>query len=414
MQRPQAERLSFRFTRLAWANLGAQSAEQIGIAAATLFAVLSLGAGAGETGLLLTVQTLPYLLLSIPAGVLADRVSKRRLMTAAEAIRTLSLGAMLALVLTVGASLPLLAVLGFVGGCGTIAFQVAAPALVPSLVPAGELPRANSRVELARTLAFTAGPALAGVIVGRTGAPPAFGIAAALSLCAVLLLGGLPEPRRRDAPRRNPLRDIGEGLRFVVGHRILLPVLITQLIFNTAWFVIQAAYTPYAVHHLHLSASGVGATLAVYGVGLLIGVLAAPRVLRSLPFGLAIGTGPLCGLVAALVMVLTIAVPSFLLASLSFLLLGAGPALWVVSTTTLRQRITPPRMLGRVSAVFLVASGSRSLGTALVALVGGRLGADACLEIAAAGFAAQAVLILLSPAVHLVRLPEPEAERSAA
>jgi MFS family permease len=84
MERPQTARLRFRFTRLAWANLGAQSAEQIGVAAATLFAVLGLGAGAGEIGTLQTVQTLPYLLLSIPAGVLADRVSKRRLMTVAR------------------------------------------------------------------------------------------------------------------------------------------------------------------------------------------------------------------------------------------------------------------------------------------------------------------------------------------
>jgi predicted MFS family arabinose efflux permease len=321
---------------------------------------------------------------------------------------------MLALVLTGGASLPLLALIGFAGGCGTIAFQVAAPALVPSLVPAEVLPRANARVELARTVAFTAGPALAGVIVGRTGAPPAFGVAAALSLCAVLLLGGLPEPTRRSAPRRNPLSEIGEGLRFVACHRLLLPVLVVQLIFNTAWFVIQAAYTPYAVHHLHLAAAGVGATLAVYGAGLLIGVLLAPRVMRSLPFGVAIGTGPVCGLVAGLIMVATIALPSFLLAGLSFLLLGVGPALWIVSTTTLRQRITPPGMLGRVSAVFLVASGSRSLGTALVALVGSLLGAGPCLEMAAAGFGLQALLILLSPAVRMVSLPEPAPERVAA
>src|SRR5216117_2101646 len=73
------------FNRLAWSNLAAQSAEQIGLAAAPIVAVLALGAGAGATGLLQTAQTLPFLLLSIPAGVLADRASRRRLMAGAEA-----------------------------------------------------------------------------------------------------------------------------------------------------------------------------------------------------------------------------------------------------------------------------------------------------------------------------------------
>src|SRR6476661_8938408 len=77
------------FRRLAWSNLAAQSAEQIGLAAAPLVAVLTLGAG--ETGWLQTAQTLPFLLLSIPAGVLADRTSRRRLMVGAEALRLASL-----------------------------------------------------------------------------------------------------------------------------------------------------------------------------------------------------------------------------------------------------------------------------------------------------------------------------------
>src|ERR1700719_2609998 len=79
------------FRRLVWSNLAAQSAEQIGLAAAPIVAVFAFGAGAGETGLLQTAQTLPFLLLAIPAGVLADRVSRRGLMVTAEALRAASL-----------------------------------------------------------------------------------------------------------------------------------------------------------------------------------------------------------------------------------------------------------------------------------------------------------------------------------
>src|SRR5258705_4497458 len=90
-------RIPRSFNRLAWSNLAAQSAEQVGLAAAPIVAVLALGAGIGATGLLQTAQTLPFLLFAIPAGVLADRTSRRRVMTRAEALRVLSLVIILAL-----------------------------------------------------------------------------------------------------------------------------------------------------------------------------------------------------------------------------------------------------------------------------------------------------------------------------
>src|SRR5207247_2340852 len=79
------------FHRLAWSNLAAQSAEQVGLAAAPIVAVLALGAGAGATGMLQTAQTLPFVLFAIPAGLLADRTSRRLVMTGAEALRVVSL-----------------------------------------------------------------------------------------------------------------------------------------------------------------------------------------------------------------------------------------------------------------------------------------------------------------------------------
>src|SRR5258706_7804829 len=164
---PTAARLPASFNRLAWSNLAAQSAEQVGLAAAPIVAVLALGAGAGATGLLQTAQTLPFLLFAIPAGVLADRTSRRRVMTAAEALRVLSLVSILALAQFGGLTLPLLAVLGFIGACGTVAYSVAAPALVPSLVPAGALAAAHRPLELARAVGFAGGPAVARALVCR-------------------------------------------------------------------------------------------------------------------------------------------------------------------------------------------------------------------------------------------------------
>lgn len=412
---PEIPRLPSAFGRLAGSNLAAQSAEQITLAAAPIVAVLAFGAREGETGLLQIALTLPFLLFAIPAGLLADRVSRQGLMVGAESLRALALLATLALLQAGLLNWQLLALLGFVGACGTVAYSVATPTLVPALVPAALLGRANARIELGRTLAFAGGPALGGALVGWIGAGPAFAAAAALSLMAAALLAGGREPPRspsagppspRSLSAGHPLRDVADGIAFVARHAVLRPVLVTQLVFNTAFFVIFAVFVPYAIRHLGLSASGVGVTLSVFGVGMVIGALLAPMMLRRVPFGVVIGVGPVSGLLASLAMALTIWVPTPLLAALSFFLFGLGPILWVISTTTLRQSVTPPSLLGRVSALNILAYGARPLGGALGAGVGAWLGAEACLLLAVPGFIAQAAIIWRSPAVKLARQPE--------
>jgi predicted MFS family arabinose efflux permease len=400
------DELPATFNRLAWSNLAAQSAEQIALAAAPIVAVLLLGVGEGQTGLLQTALTLPFILFAIPAGLLADRISRRWLMAGSEALRAAALLAILALIWCNALTLPLLALTGFIAVCGTVTYSVAAPALVPSLVSPKLLPAANARIELARTIAFASGPALGGVLVGWVGAAPAFGFAAALSVSAVVLLSGIYEPARQAAPRRHPLQEIREGAAFVFHHPLLRPVLVTQFIFNTGSFLVLAIFVPYAVRHLGLSAIGVGTTLAMYGVGMVVGALVATRVMRRLPFGTVIALGPVTGFVAAAVLALTTWISSAPLAGLGFFLLGAGPILWVISTTTLRQSVTPPRLLGRVSAINIMSYGARPIGAALGAAVGGLYGAEACLYLAVAIFAAQALVILISPAVALARQPE--------
>jgi MFS family permease len=136
------------------------------------------------------------------------------------------------------------------------------------------------------------------------------------------------------------------------------------------------------------------------------GALSATRIMRRFAFGTVIALGPVTGFVAAIVLALTTVLPSPLLAGLGFILLGAGPILWVISTTTLRQSVTPPRLLGRVSAINIMSYGARPVGAALGAVVGGFYNAEACLYLAVLIFGAQALVILMSPAVSLARQPD--------
>ena len=405
---PSTTPLPRPFVHLAWSNLAAQSAEQLGLAAAPIVAVMALQAGPGEIGALATVQTLPFLLLSIPLGLLADRASRRRLMIAAETLRALSLFGLLALVLSGHVSIVGLALLGFVGAVGTVGFSVAAPSLVPSLVPRETLAAANGRLELARSAAYAAGPALAGALVAWSGAPAAFTLAAMLSIAAVLLLARIAEPQRAPLPARHPLRDLQDGARLVWGHDLLRPILLTAVAWNIAWFVLQAAYVPYAVRVLGMNPGGVGITLGCYGAGMVAGALLASRIVGALPFGRAVQLGPACSVLASALMASTLAWPTPLLAAASFFVFGAGPVIWVITSTTLRQTVTPHAMLGRVSAIFLaVNAGARPIGAALGGLVGASFGEGACLWLSLAGFVLQAVLISV-PAVRTLRgLPAP-------
>jgi predicted MFS family arabinose efflux permease len=385
------------FRRLAASNLAAQFSEQMALAAAPLVAVLALGASAAQTGYLQTAQTLPFLLLSLPAGVLADRISRRTLMTAAEAVRAASLLGLLALLWTGGLGLGWLAALGFLGAVGTVAYNVAAPALVPRLVAPGDLAGANRWLELARSAAFSAGPAAGGALVGWMGAPAAYALATALSLLAALLLAGLPRDAPGPRPKRRVLAELREGAAFVAAHPLLRPVLATAVFFNTAWFVLQAVYVAYAVERLGLSAAAVGATLGVYGAGMVAGALLAPWLARRLSFGAMIGAGPLAALAASVL----------LLAAAGFFLFGAGPILWTITTTTLRQAITPNALLGRVSAVILTATfGARPVGALIGAALAARVGVEACLWVSTAGFAVQFAVLFSSPVLRLRSQPD--------
>ncbi len=395
------------FRRIGWSNLLAQFSEQIALAAAPLAAVLLLSAGPSETGWLQTAQTLPFLLLSIPAGLVVDHASRRKLMVASELLRALSLAAIVALLLLGAMNLPLLAALGFVGAIGTVCFSVAAPALVASQVPRAQLSDANRWLELARSAAFTAGPALGGALVGWTGAPTAYVLATTLSLLAVFCLAGLPRDEVLAKQKRDLLHDLREGAGFVLRHDLLRPILVTAVFFNIGWFVLQAIYVAYAVQDLGLTATEVGITLGIYGGGMIVGALMAPALARRVSFGTTILLGPIGGFGAALIMLLTLWLPSVWIAGLSFFLFGAGPVLWAISTMTLRQAVTPNAMLGRVSAFVMTATlGARPLGAAMGAAIAAHAGVTACLFAAAGCFAIQLLVIVGSSVPKLQQLPD--------
>jgi predicted MFS family arabinose efflux permease len=389
----------------------AQSAEQLTLAAVPIVAVLMLEAGPGQIGVIAAVQSLPFLLLSIPLGLLADRMSRKKLMLLSEILRVFALMVLIAALLADQISVTLLAVVGFFAAVGTVGFSVSAPSLVPALVTRDNLAKANGRLELARSMAFAGGPALAGALIAWMGASTSFVLSLMLSLAAVAFLNQIQEPARAAVPARHPWLELKDGAHFVWYSNLLRPILFTSVAWNISWFVLQAIYVPYAIRTLGMDASAVGLTLACYGAGMILGSLMASKIVAQMRFGHAILLGPFFSVLAASVMALTLWWSSATVAGISYFLFGFGPIIWTITSTTLRQSVTPNALMGRVTAINIVTgTGARPLGALLGGFVG-EFGSDSVgLLVVVLGFTVQAIIISFS-AVRHIQSAEQEAQK---
>jgi len=275
-----------------------------------------------------------------------------------------------------------------------------------------QLVASNLAAQSAEQLSLAAVPIVAVPMLGA--GPGEIGALATAQTLHFLLLSGaavtlplrLHEPLRTPAAPRHPLLELRDGAQLVGHHALLRPILLIAMAWNIAWFVLRAAYLPYAMCALGLSAAGVGLTPASYGTGMVAGALLAPRIVARLSFGHTILLGPLVSVAAMCAMVATLRWPQGLLAGVSFFLFGFGPIVWTITSTTLRQTVTPRAMLGRVSAMFLTVNmGARPVGAALGGVVGAQWGESACLWLALLGVVLQAAVIVTSQVRTLLRLP---------
>lgn len=274
------------FQKLSRSNLAAQCSEQISLAAMPLVAVIYLGAEGYHTSVLQLVQSLPFLLLSIPLGLLVDRSARKKVMILAEVLRAMALIVIALMLLFHAANLTLLAGVGFCIATGTVAFNVAMPALTKTLVSSDLLGLANRKIELTRSIAFALGPAIGGALVGWVAVDLVFIGAAMLSFLSVGYLTGLPkETVVRPPVARAMLTELKIGIDWVYGHPLLRPIVNTAMIFNIAWFLLLAIYTPYAINYLGMRAGEVGLTLGTLGLGMVLGAYMAPRLNRYISFG---------------------------------------------------------------------------------------------------------------------------------
>jgi len=333
---------------------------------------------------------LPWLLFALPAGALADRVDRRIAMIAANVARA-SAVAVLAVAVALGlassvAGIWVLYLVALLLGTAETVYDTCAQSILPQVVPRDRLPRANGRLIAAELTANEfVGPPLGGLLVAA-GTAAAFATPAALWAVAVgallLLRGRFAVAREQPTTLR---ADVAEGLRYLWQHRLLRTLAAMTGLFNFATNATFAVFVLYAVgpgSAMRLSEAAYGVLFATIAAGSLVGALLAEPIIGRLGRARSLALGILGGVATVGTPALTASWPVI---AVAFLFGGVTTALWNVVAVSLRQRITPDRILGRINSSYrLVAWGSRPLGAAAGGLLGELLGLRAAFAIAAA------------------------------
>jgi len=360
-------RLGRPYWRLWWANAISSTGDGAFVAALPLLAV-TITRDPRLVSVVTAATYLPWLLLSLPAGAVVDRYDRATLMWRAQAVQTAVVAVIAVLIVFRRADIELLAAGGLLLGSAEVVFSNAAQSILPALVPSELLPKANGSQQVSLTVGESfLGPPVGSLLFAAAAALP-FGLDAVSFAGSAALLGGLPRtrPAAHDTQKAASIRaQVAEGLRWLARQRMLRVIAVLLGIYNFANQMGQAILVLLATQTLHVSTRGYGLLLAASAVGSVAGGLLCPALTRRL------------GLLPSLV------VPAFLEAT-AFVGIGLAPdpyvvaallaaqgfgaAMWNVVTVSLRQRIIPGQLLGRVNSVY------RMLGWGLMplgALAGG-------------------------------------------
>jgi MFS family permease len=319
------------------------------------------------------VSMVPWLVLSLPAGVLIDRWRRTSVMITAEwtrAVMYLSLAALVAVdLLRIWVLLAFLLVIG----CAEVFYDMTAQAFLPAIVPEERLERANGLLYSAEIVCngFIGLPLGAWLFVIAAAVP--FGInGMSFALAAVLVAGiarSLPDDRPvtdSRAPRRFTA-ELAEGMRWLFAHRNLRTLALLLGVTNASMMFGQSILVKFAFEELGLDERGFGILLALSSVGALVGGLLGDRVARRLGTSGSLVTAYVVFAFADAVIAGWPGVAVFTLMSVMVSLAGT---VWNVVTVSYRQRTIPAELFGRVNSAYrFIGTGSTALG----AVIGGQV-----------------------------------------
>ncbi|GGW59016.1 MFS transporter [Streptomyces xantholiticus] len=378
-----------------------------------MIAVSALDASAGEVGLLATLSTLAFLLIGLPAGAWVDRMRHRPVLIAADLARAV-LFVSVPLAWALGAlTLGQLYAVVLLNGCATVFFDVGSQSVLPRLVDREALVPANAAVVSLQAASNVAGRGAGGGIVQLFTAPVAVVGVGLLYLASALRLAVSPRSVAAEATGAVPKApdgrlgaQIAEGVRHVLRHPELRALAFTASLVNFGAQIVNTLLPVLFVRELGLSAGALGLYWAAGGVGVLIGARCACPVGRFLGHGRTLGLAGLWMAPAALLLPLVDRGVWLWVAAAGWMLTMFKVGVDNVLGVSLRQRLTPDPLLGRMNATFrFMLTGAIALGSATAGLLGEFAGLDAALRTGASCLALAFLPVFLSPVRRRRELP---------
>ncbi len=393
---------------------------QVTILAVPILAALTLKVSPVEFGLLTTIEFLPVVILSLPAGVWVDRLPRRPILIWTDLVRSLSLLSVpIAFVLN-ALTIWQLYIVVFVNGCLTVFFDVAYQSYLPSIVAREQLVDGNAKLELTRQTSQRLGPGLAGVLISVLTAPFAIlvdAISFAVSAVFVSLIRRAEPPpvphEEANGPRPSMRAEVVVGLRYVMGHQVLRSLALTVAIGNLFGNLADSILILFLVTERHFSAASIGLAFTIGSVGVIAGSL------LTSPLTKLMGVGPMIILASVgsslAWLPIALAPDSLLFPALTatIVALSLEGVIWNVNAMSLRQAITPPRLRGRMNATMrFISWGTIPIGATLGGLLGGLIGLHNTIWVGALGALFAFVPVVLSPIRHIREMPEADDDGS--
>ena len=374
-----------------------------------LVAILVLHASTFEVGLLATFEMLAFLVVGLPAGAWVDRMRFRWVLIVNDLIRAAALGsiplAQLFGILTIGQ----LYVVAILTGLSTVFFDVAYQSYLPALVDREALVEGNSKLQASESVSQIAGPGVGGLLIQVLTAPYAILVDAVSFLWSASWVAAIrsrpPKPERKSD--RNLGREILEGLRFVVGNRLLRSIAACTGSSNLFSNVAFPVYFILLARNLHLSAGVIGLFTSVMAVGGLLGSLVASRIAKRFGQGPTIWGSIAVSIPPAFIVPFVHRDWTLALMAVGQLVMWGSAVVYNITQVSFRQGLTPERLLGRMNATMrFFVWGTIPIGAFLGGVLGSTIGIRPTLLVAAIGGSVALLPVFFSPLRTMRELPK--------
>jgi MFS family permease len=367
-----------------------------------------------QFALLGVFEFLPFILVSLPAGVWVDRLRRRPILISGDLVRAVSLLSLPVAYAAGFLSIWQLYLVGFLNGVATVFFDVAYQSYLPSLVERDEIVEGNSKLEISRSAAQIVGPGFAGILIGAVTAPIAIvadAISFGISALSVFLIRRAEPPleHHEEGHRPSIVSEARAGLRYVVSNPYLRNIAAATGTSNLFSNIMFSIFILYMVRTLLMTPEQIGLIFAVSSVGPLVGAVVADRVAGVIGVGPTIIVSMFLGFPAALL--IAVAPPSQ--AAIPLLIAGVGLGgfsgmVYNINQVSFRQAITSPRMQGRMNASMrFIVWGTIPPGQILGGIIAASAGLSTAIWIGALGAFVPVLFLLFSPVRSLQAMPSP-------